>query len=919
MRNLSFRGYAQSKGFNPQQVPDETWKLEQETQRSLRGMREVRDQNRANRSDQLQAIQNNNAKEERQRDSNFNLLNDFKKAYHDAEMQHHKVAIQDAKTGEIEARRNYAEIEKLKDLIPRAFNAYVGFQQQRKSDALSKSQETLTNFYSVAGNLGLDVTEVRSHVNDALIKGVGVGEHLKDIYKNPTIQHQINEMFKGYRGLALQKGIIDRAFEAGGGLHNQFHTDKAKPIPGTKEAFDILAADTKDVDGKKQHAWLDLHRDRQTKKFLEGGYSSGFVADYISKKQNEFYGLQRKLVNDRVEKNLGAALTKANKENLLGFLNEDKGDPMKGVLQWIEMGEDKSSRWGFATNTINALFESGELTREDYNKMFASNTNYNGKEELAGIQRPKEFSRWAETLHNRELANRKLETDRKKNISSQTQQMYLQAVSSTGDRANAATMKKLYEHMQSSGMTKSDIDTYASWYKDEMNREHMPVENAKQYAKLLQRDGQFTVAAMMSTMPPSTWNEYLKMTNEGMNIDKDTLDEAYSVLKAEIADVAGQLDLDPSSRGSSIKNMYRVAKRKFFPKLLSQIAKGESSDVNNAIDIALEKELNLIKKREGIYAVKKDANGKPLYQNKSGFAYFDGLKVDQRLNHIEDTILGDPSAIEQPDFFGEDTQTIIKYSEGKAQMPVSLQVAHDAAPMYSYKDITNAVRVANGLEPIEHYGLEKVETIVAPQFKKSVTHKPSLHKTINAVVQTAEKSGTIDTADQLITEALIPKDIWNYNEKDPYDVVRNSNGLDLSSELFRKPATELTFAEVKNAMGSNMINGFGAFELTSEDLYRAEFKGEIGDDSILSPELQRRIYRSKLQDDTSKMFVDGMYQAIPGIGHENYEPLKASKQIDANPERMTSLFTQFAGLGINGFQLTDHALDTLNQKVKQNE
>ena len=116
-----------------------------------------------------------------------------------------------------------------------------------------------------------------------------------------------------------------------------------------------------------------------------------------------------------------------------------------------------------------------------------------------------------------------------------------------------------------------------------------------------------------------------------------------------------------------------------------------------------------------------------------------------------------------------------------------------------------------------------------------------------------------------------------------------------------------------------MINGFGAFELTSEDLYRAEFKGEIGDDSILSPELQRRIYRSKLQDDTSKMFVDGMYQAIPGIGHENYEPLKASKQIDANPERMTSLFKQFAGIGINAFQLTDHALDTLNQKVKQNE
>ena len=166
MRNLSFKGYAQRKGFNPQQVPDETWKLEQETQRSLRGMREVRDQNRANRSDMLQALQANQAKEERQRDSNFNLLNDFKKAYHDAEMQHYEVAIQDARTGEIEARRDYQQFEKLKSLVPKAWNAFTGLQTQRLENALSKSDQTLTNFYSIMGNLGVDISELRGHAQD---------------------------------------------------------------------------------------------------------------------------------------------------------------------------------------------------------------------------------------------------------------------------------------------------------------------------------------------------------------------------------------------------------------------------------------------------------------------------------------------------------------------------------------------------------------------------------------------------------------------------------------------------------------------------------------------------------------------------------------------------------------------------------
>ena len=107
------------------------------------------------------------------------FLNDFKKAYHDAEMQHYEVNIQNARTGELEARRNYAELEKLKSLVPKAFGKFAVLQEQRLNDALSKSQSTLTNFYGILSNLGVDPTEVRGHVNDALKKGVGVGEYLK--------------------------------------------------------------------------------------------------------------------------------------------------------------------------------------------------------------------------------------------------------------------------------------------------------------------------------------------------------------------------------------------------------------------------------------------------------------------------------------------------------------------------------------------------------------------------------------------------------------------------------------------------------------------------------------------------------------------------------------------------------------------
>ena len=63
MANLTFRGSARRKAFDPFDVPDETLKLQQETERTLSGMREVRTQNLQNRRDGLQAIKENSAKE----------------------------------------------------------------------------------------------------------------------------------------------------------------------------------------------------------------------------------------------------------------------------------------------------------------------------------------------------------------------------------------------------------------------------------------------------------------------------------------------------------------------------------------------------------------------------------------------------------------------------------------------------------------------------------------------------------------------------------------------------------------------------------------------------------------------------------------------------------------------------------------
>ena len=141
MRNLSFRGYAQSKGFDPLKVPDETWKLQDETERTLRGMREVRSQNLQNRNEQLETLKSNARKEEQQRNINQGLEQEFSQAYHDAEMQHYKQRVLDQDVKIREAKANYERFQKLAELAPKAVTAIAQFQGQRFDSIMAKGQE----------------------------------------------------------------------------------------------------------------------------------------------------------------------------------------------------------------------------------------------------------------------------------------------------------------------------------------------------------------------------------------------------------------------------------------------------------------------------------------------------------------------------------------------------------------------------------------------------------------------------------------------------------------------------------------------------------------------------------------------------------------------------------------------------------
>ena len=134
MANLTFRGSAsrgRQSSFDPFDVPDQTLKLQQETERTLSGMREVRSQNLQNRNEQLGAIREKNAKEASHRAEMRSLDRTFADAFHKAEMQHYETRISDQVTKAKEAERKHQQMKDLAELIPKALSTYAQFDKAR--------------------------------------------------------------------------------------------------------------------------------------------------------------------------------------------------------------------------------------------------------------------------------------------------------------------------------------------------------------------------------------------------------------------------------------------------------------------------------------------------------------------------------------------------------------------------------------------------------------------------------------------------------------------------------------------------------------------------------------------------------------------------------------------------------------------
>ncbi|MAK01849.1 MAG: hypothetical protein CMP35_00190 [Rickettsiales bacterium] len=886
MRNLSFSGYAQRKGFDPNQVPDETWKLQDETERSLRGMREVRDQNRQNRNEVLQTLKDNSRKEAQQREINFNLQQEFREAYHDAHMQHFKTNILDKDVKIQEAKLQYERFEKLKDLAPKAIQAFAKFNQDRFQKILEKKSSLNIDLSEM-----LD-TETYSRFKDLTMQGFTVGEILKQ--KMPELKEQIRKEFSAYELRAVQKDVVDSH------LFNTMRKDwsqfsETHKINGL--SFNEIIKDP-NADEATLTAYLDEWRKQYENSFAfdERGkrrFGSDFIANEVRGEIDKFSGDQRKIIKTNVEQSRGAEAFK-NEGKSYRLLWKEK--PTQ-IFNTANLAPDRAGIINTAFTHLESGFKenlNGQYTETYLQQLKAQKILVDGKEVTLGEKFWKRFDPIQKVLDKRLVADDRANTEKAK-LDMRRYAGIIQQQEEKGYAKSPALYKKIMEDLaQQDHITMYDFERLPEGkiFIDGANRseEDYSVEKWDGFAKLtLEQKGRFTMNELSSqAMPYSIKKRLFFKTAEGRGLDGAEFDKEVTKLLTQSMKSLSGLKSNDQIGTTQIDGMLPHAKKHFYNYFFDYMDKNVALDANGNPkgdtsglgSLALQDYIKSMDETKGFYQV--DGVGV-----QATFRKLDDLHEAAANIRVRDQLSSDLALISDKDFLTEkmDQEIINAVNNGGALPEIVYKLYEASNGVLDPIEIVNGRLRANGIKEIEYKGAQILHKHVHPDFKKAMNNFPTKAKTFNALKNTAAKEGNeFEVMDSIVESMMMDKEIASKNNPDK--AVRTPTGI----KEINLEAT--TVDGVFNLMQSGQVFSISGFNITKEDLRREISKGNLTGNTFLTKANLRDIAKQKMFDESAKMYAPNIDDGIPGVGQSFTLPFNYTTKLKKKLKRGTGVGQQ---------------------------
>ena len=373
-------------------------------------------------------------------------------------------------------------------------------------------------------------------------------------------------------------------------------------------------------------------------------------------------------------------------------------------------------------------------------------------------------------------------------------------------------------------------------------------------------------------VPESLWDDYSKKALDGPNqiVDKKGIMGQLEKSIIAVADKSAKSKFEVRAEADRVISLAKAKVDKLLePALISQVG-GDPTDIYQKL---IDKEIELLNSNaQGtIYERAVDSAGNILYGPGAGFV---------STHDPTSTLRGYQQAIiEKQDLTGvlteHDKTQLVNYQNRVGRMPLFLNGMAAVDPNRTPFEIAEALVAAEikggTIEPRGHEGILRV---IPPANRKLITDRGSTAKTWLAAGYDLEQ-------EDALTTSFIPKDIYNFNPDNPYDVVTSSfagNGLNIGTSVFGTDLSLVPLQTIIDAQSKGIISEVGAFKTTKNDLIRLIGTGMASPEDMFTPELQKLFYREKVYQDTSTMYANNdMFEPIPGVGQHFITTAKEQK------------------------------------------
>ena len=885
MGNISFRGSARRKGFSPVQVPNYSQKILAESERTIRGMRDVQQQDIRNRDEYLSTLKDNQRKQQFQDNKNEDLRETFARSYLDAELQHLKTKVKDYSPSGAHAINQKAR-QDLMALIPKAISTYSAFDKQMMEGAVRKSQD-MNSLHYFRDPKEIEAARLYGKGNQWADKAFNeVLQRAKDA--SPQVQDYLRTL-SGRDLQATQQLMLTNHAKVG--YPSWLAGDGAFiEDPETGFTWDYFKSNPNSVKARQHLRFLTGRYKQEVLRPQDDGYpgaSMNAVSHHMSPWMEQH---NDSLITHQLTGEEGAFKEKANK-NAYTKLNDS-------ILSWggkfsapdlvdhvyAQAGGNTGlieEEWSKAAHGINGGLASGEIPYDLYHKMANTEVDIGGVVKPLRAHRPNEFAKFDKTIRARQKQVKEARETSTQNFGFSLNQSSIGTVAQMGRPLNQQEVKEIKEVVVARGY---DLNHKAfSWLTDYENAEELELSAQKDHLDgLIKEKGGLTMHQLYSlpNYHPSVLEEYAKKTIDGSHsIPKPSRTRLTNSVVQAIAAKMDESGIPKSSdqRRAQTEIMSAIAIAELHENANAAIASGAYKTPLLAWTAAAHDLGKNIKDGIGDYAVNLNANGTVDLTDNPGFKFLGKLSIDVQGLEYKKKALEDRNFIKLSADEGGVSREFVQEIQKiplTGKYPSVVYKIKQAYPNKTVTEIANDILVANKLDPIEPKGLSRVERYVHPAVKQLITKYPSLAR-VNRAVETTTK---------LMNPEVDPKEVELEMTKSPaavavdetyggHDAITapNISFTTTGTAMFGKPITEVTTGEVSELQSQGRLNEVGAFGIDPKTLKYYIDVGLVDPEVPFDEVTQRTIALENNMDLAGTFFADAdSLEPIYGMGQRWY-------------------------------------------------